>query len=318
MSKGPVLVYSNYVLMEGFQVFKIYLKYFGFNVLKNTATNTEHPIFQGKDYYRYTEYHGLIDKPIRSVNLEFYNVPENIDGKICKIIMISQAGSAGISLMNCRQVHILEPYWHEILITQMIGRANRQCSHRLLPMKERTVDVYRYKSIRQNKKITTDQYIENVARLKEGLIQSFYNTVKEAAIDCNLFKTHNTLAGDYKCFQFEEQSLLTEYIGPAYKDDIYDDLNNMNGSNSINAKTIRTRVKKIQAVILMNPDTSVYSQPKYYWMNPETGIIYDFELFYVVGKIGFDDSNIPMKLNKDVYIVDKLVPIPLIDEKIMN
>jgi hypothetical protein len=29
-SPGPVLVYSNYVLMEGLQIFKIYLKYFGF------------------------------------------------------------------------------------------------------------------------------------------------------------------------------------------------------------------------------------------------------------------------------------------------
>ncbi len=30
-SAGPVLVYSNYVLMEGLQIFKMYLKYFGFS-----------------------------------------------------------------------------------------------------------------------------------------------------------------------------------------------------------------------------------------------------------------------------------------------
>ena len=29
-SKGPVIVYSNYVLMEGIEIFKIYLHYFGF------------------------------------------------------------------------------------------------------------------------------------------------------------------------------------------------------------------------------------------------------------------------------------------------
>ena len=34
-SKGPVLVYSNYVLMEGIDIFKIYLKYFGFNSYTN-------------------------------------------------------------------------------------------------------------------------------------------------------------------------------------------------------------------------------------------------------------------------------------------
>jgi hypothetical protein len=30
-SPGPVLVYSNYVQMEGLQIFKIYLNFFGFN-----------------------------------------------------------------------------------------------------------------------------------------------------------------------------------------------------------------------------------------------------------------------------------------------
>ena len=30
---GPVLMYTNYVKMEGIQIFKIYLKYFGFSTL---------------------------------------------------------------------------------------------------------------------------------------------------------------------------------------------------------------------------------------------------------------------------------------------
>jgi hypothetical protein len=34
-SSGPVLIYSNYVLMEGLDVLKIYLKYFGFDSFKN-------------------------------------------------------------------------------------------------------------------------------------------------------------------------------------------------------------------------------------------------------------------------------------------
>ena len=64
--------------------------------------------------------------------------------------------SEGISLMNVRQVHILEPYWNHIRIKQVIGRAIRICSHRYLPMNERKVDVFRYKCIRKSGKATSD------------------------------------------------------------------------------------------------------------------------------------------------------------------
>jgi hypothetical protein len=34
-----------------------------------------------------------------------------------------------------------------------------------------------------------------------------------------------------------------------------------------------------------------------------------------VGKIGYDDDNLPKKLDKDTYIIEHLVPIPLIEEE---
>lgn len=317
-SPGPVLIYTNYVLMEGIQLLKVYLKHFGFSSLKKINDNN----YEGNDYHRYTEYHGMIEKSVRKEALNDYNIKENIDGKICKIIMISPAGAEGLSLMNCRQVHILEPYWHEVRIIQMIGRAVRQCSHKALPMSERHVDIYRYKSVRKNKqKQTTDQYIEHVARSKEGLIHSFYNTVKEVAIDCNLFKAHNMMDGEYKCFQFDEPSLFDEYVGPAYKEDVKDDMRITNGLNSVNSQLIKIRVKKIKAVKQLtkntdsNTDNSLYSKEENYWFNPDTGIVYDYEMKYAIGKVGYDENNIPKKLNKDVYIIDKLIPIPLIDEE---
>ena len=56
------------------------------------------------------------------------------------------------------------------------------------------------KRIKRNKdkKITADQLVENLARSKQGLLQSFEDAVKEAAIDCELFKNHNLLVNDYK------------------------------------------------------------------------------------------------------------------------
>ncbi len=310
-SAGPVLVYSNYVLMEGLQIFKVYLKYFGFSGFKDLNSGT--------DGFRYIEYHGGIDKEERFKNVEQYNVKENINGKIVKIIMISPAGAEGLSLFNTRQVHIVEPYWHEVRIKQMIGRAIRLCSHRLLPKAERHVEVFRYKSVRitPNKKITTDQLIESIARSKEGLLQSFEDAIKEASIDCELYKAHNLLVNDYKCFKFDEKTLFDEQIGPAYKEDLIDDMKMDNGSNSTNSKTIRVKVIKIKAVIIVEKegDNIKYSPEKQYWYNPETNVVYDLELKFPIGKVGISDDNIPLKISNDVYVIDKLIPIPKLEIK---
>ena len=310
-SSGPVLVYSNYVLMEGLEIFKMYLKYFGFSSFKDMNTGTPG--------FRYIEYHGGIDKEQRFRNVEQFNVIENKDGSVVKIIMISPAGAEGLSLRNTRQVHIIEPYWHEVRIKQMVGRAIRLCSHRDLPKAERHVEVFRYKSVRSvpNKKITTDQLIESIARSKEGLLQSFEDAIKEAAIDCELYKAHNLLTNDYKCFKFDEKLLFDEQIGPAYKEDLHDDFKMDIGSNSINSKTMRIKVIKIKAVkILSKEDNNIkYSQEQIYWYNPETNVVYDFDLKYPIGKVGIAYDNIPLKLTSDVYIIDKTIPIPHIDSK---
>lgn len=313
-SPGPVQVYSNYVVMEGLQIFKIYLKYFGFTSFFDKE--------RGDDGFRYTEYHGSIDPKDRRKVLESFNRSENKLGAICKIIMISPAGAEGISLNNIRQVHIMEPYWHEVRITQMIGRGIRQCSHKELPLADRFVEVYRYKSIRTAnvvQKWTTDQYIESMARKKEGLIQSFFDTMKEAAVDCEINKNHNSMISNYRCFQFEEKSLFDDQIGSAYIDDLVDDQKLDNGLNSINADVRRVKALKISAVkqIVENPESvasgeSAYSEPETYWYSPDSLTVYDFDLKYPIGKIGSDDDDLPLKLDKDTFIITKLIPIPTI------
>jgi superfamily II DNA or RNA helicase len=309
-SPGPVLFYSNYVLMEGIQIFKVYLKYFGFSKLDAQTS--------GLDNFRYTEYHGGVEKKDRSINLERFKDKANKHGKICKIMMISPAGAEGISLYNVRQVHLLEPYWHETRMMQMIGRAIRMCSHKELPMNERHVDVYRYKSVRANEgKWTTDQRIEDLARGKQGLVESFMDALKEAAVDCAFNKPHNALVQNFKCFQFEEQSLFDDQIGPAYKDDINDDARFDNGSNSVNSQTIRIKVIKIKAVLQLVADGAEkmkYSGENFYWYNPETLVVYDYELQFALGKVGRDNDLLPKKLDKDTYIIDRIINIPMIDD----
>ena len=321
---GPVLIYSNYVLMEGMDVLKVYLKYFGFDSFKNKNS---------KDYFRYGEFHADISRDVRKETVKTETEPENKNGKLIKIVMFSPAGAEGISLANIRQVHIIEPYWNEVRIIQMIGRAVRQCSHKDLPLKERHVDIYRYRSVKYNiktkeiiegqtvKKIqitiddpnelrTVDFELDDLARSKQNLITTFLDSIKEVAIDCELFKAHNMMATKYRCFQFNEVSLFDKNIGPAYKDDIIEDMKISNGSNSTKSVTIKVKVIKIKGII------DKTKEPLNYWYNPDPdsmgyGIVYDFDLNYPVGKVEFDDIGNPLKIDKDTYKID-LINIPSI------
>jgi hypothetical protein len=297
-------MYSNYVRMEGLEVIKLYLSYFGYSSFKDKS---------GKDYHRYTEFHGSIPMDERNRNKRYFNVPDNKDGKIIKIILISPAGSEGISLKNVRQVHVLEPYWNEVRINQLIGRAVRQCSHADLPMKERYVDVYRYLAIRKNNKETTDENIQNLANRKDELIGSFLTTLKEAAVDCELFKNHNIENNEYRCFKFNQDSLFEKNIGPAYKQNIDYDVNLDNGYNSLNSEVMKVEVQKIKAVKKLGENK--FSSEMEYYMDNETGIVYDVDLEFPIGKIYFDEDGIPEILKKGVYIISELIAIPMLKSK---
>jgi hypothetical protein len=37
-------------------------------------------------------------------------------------------------------------------------------------------------------------------------------------------------------------------------------------------------------------------------------------MHYAIGKISKDESGIPVKLDKDTYVIDYVIPIPMIDE----
>ena len=303
-SKGPVLVYSNYVKAEGIQLFKIYSKFFGFiNVVKDPQLSNKK-----QDYFRYMEYHGGIDPEIREKYKKIFNDKPNKYAQKIKIILISPAGSEGINLRNTRQVHIMEPYWNEVRIEQIIGRAIRQCSHSDLPMDERKVDVYRYKMIRKNGKETTDQEMEAISRKKNNLIQSFLEAVREAAVDCELFKNHNMMGLEYNCFQFNQESLLEKPVGPAFLEDEEFDTKVNNGSNSVDAITKQIKVKKIKMVTQI--DENNYSDKTSVWYHPDTHFVYEKDLHYPIGKVKLDKSGVPVQIEDEVYMVEEYIKIP--------
>jgi hypothetical protein len=132
----------------------------------------------------------------------------NYMGEIVKIMMITSSGAEGINLRNTRFVHIVEPYWHMVRLEQVIGRARRICSHEDLPEELRTVKVFLYMTTlseeqstndknkeliirdvsRIDKKtpLTTDEYLYEIARIKNNINQQLLKAVKESSIDCSL------------------------------------------------------------------------------------------------------------------------------------
>jgi superfamily II DNA or RNA helicase len=307
-SKGPTIVYSNYVYMEGIQIFKMYLDFFGFYNYMD-----DFKLRPGK--LAYVEYHGGIDREDRGRAMDAYNQPSNIYGNEIRVILISQAGSEGLSLRNVKGIHITEPYWNLTRSIQLIGRGIRTCSHKDLPIEERSVDVYYYRSVKKDpNQITTDIFIENIARKKAGLIDSFLSVMKEVAVDCKLFEKQNMLTEQYKCFQFDEPSLFNSNPGPAYKEDLQDDMKIDNGLYSKKSVSLTIKVMEIKAVILKSkPDEEPrYSKPKKYLYYEKTGVVYDFDLHYAIGKIQMDNDGFPVKLDKETYIIDSVIPIPKI------
>lgn len=314
-SRHVVMIYTFFITMEGLHMIKIYLKYFGYLNYLNKSS---------KDYYRYGEITGEISKEDKEKAVSVEQNPDNAYGKLMKIIFFSGAGTEGIDLFNITQEHIVEPYWNESNIFQVIGRGIRFCSHKNLPVEDRHVDVYRYKSFKHNiqkKSVeldgkikvenelitdenllkTVDYDIENRARSKYNLLESFLEPMREVAIDCNLFKKHNMVNSKYKCFQFNQNSLFDKNIGPAYKEDIIEDMKIDNGLNSTKSIVVKKKVIKIKGLL----DKII----SFYWYDIKSRIIYDYDLHYPVGKVKCVD-NIPVKIDVDTYEIEGLaIPI---------
>ena len=290
--EGSGLIFSNYVKLEGLEIMAIYLSMVGFKSFGESSS---------KDYFRYMEFSGSIEFAERKKHKDIFNDIENSDGKLIRLILLGPAGAEGLSFFNIRHVHILDPFWHNVRIDQVIGRAIRYCSHSSLSPDKRNVDVIYYRTILNQKK-TIDDTICEIADEKTELIKSFEDTIKEAAIDCKLFKNDNMAEKEYMCFQFDEENILDKHIGPAFNIDIHYDMNMDDGLNSGNTVVENTTVYKISA---FDPETSETSQ---YWLNVDTNIIYDLIYEIPIGIIKIDnDSGNPDKYDANTYIIDKLV-----------
>lgn len=218
------LIYTQFRKIEGVGILKIILEKNGWSEFKLKKENGEwvvHPeSLNTKPKFMIFKGNGEDTQLLLKIyNMDKNNIPNSIkkqidfdSGKnIIDIIFITISGSEGISLKEVRQVHILEPYWNYIRIDQVIGRAVRTCSHVGLPEDERNVSVYIYNikytkeqlessfTIKtQDKGMTSDEYIYDVAKKKAKIINELLDLLKSASVDCSL----NSKAHKIKCYSF--------------------------------------------------------------------------------------------------------------------
>jgi hypothetical protein len=214
----------------------------------------------------------------------------NFYGEIIKVLMITSSGAEGINLRNTRFVHILEPYWNMVRIDQVVGRARRICSHEDLPEDMRTVQVYiyisritdeqlgkniemrthdisklKYQVLQKNGEIkmenipfSTDQYLFEIAQIKDSINKQILTAVKESAIDCSLY--NNNPDEPLVCYGFGKVTSNNFGSYPVFEVD-------RSQKPEINVKTVK------QVLVAITVDGVKYA------MDKQTKIVYDFQSY---------------------------------------
>ena len=134
-SNGPVIVYSQFEGVYGVSMLAEVLKQNGMIDIQDKITKkggsfdlktTKDIVKANKNQPGFVMWTGNN----RNVKLkDVFNKSANKDGSLIKVFLITAAGKEGISLRNIRQVHIMEPWWNDVITRQVIGRGVRITSH---------------------------------------------------------------------------------------------------------------------------------------------------------------------------------------------
>ena len=267
---GSSLVYSQFLDMEGIGIFRVVMDINDFAPIEiiNTPTGiafsaeTEASLRKGPGgQMRYITFSGEEKEEVRRYALDIFNarfgeLPPNLKkvlqeagftdnhtGQLCRVFCITSAGAEGLSLKNVRAVHIMEPYWNDVRLKQVKGRAIRIGSHLELPEDQRNVSIYTYISVfgpetqtskdRETKidetiknrdnvdramalkvglpipataasyVMTSDERLFVISERKKKVIEDLELVMKGAAVDCQLNAAENQ-DGTFQCLSLDK------------------------------------------------------------------------------------------------------------------
>jgi hypothetical protein len=309
--RGLHLLYSQFRTLEGIGIFKLVLEANGYAQFKVKAVPNAHGDWEqvvddadaGKPLYAlYTGtettemkelirnvYNGMWDNLPTTLQADLkrnHGSEKNKYGAAIKLLMITASGAEGINLRNVRFVHIMEPYWHPVRTEQIIGRANRICSHVDLPEAERTVNVFLYvmkftktqmemsdrgtteirkhdvSKIDPGVSLTTDESLFEISEIKKRVNSQLLMAVKASAMDCALHKRPGSKE-NIQCFSYGQGANATDF---GYVPDISKEPKDR-------IAKINEEKKTIKLVALTLPGGKQYAYDK------TSGRLYDYHMY---------------------------------------
>jgi hypothetical protein len=227
--------------------------------------------------------------------------------KLLCLFMASSAGAEGITLLNVRRVHIMEPHWNPARHEQVIGRAVRICSHASLPPEDRTVRVSFYLSVLNKEQstsvdnnavlvrrsdtvmkryegdpvetfMTTDEYLYEISYEKEVTNQRISTLLKQSAVDCEVHrKFHGRETPVMTCMRFNTDATGEDL---AYKTDVKMDDLDVSYLRNMTKRTRKLQKVSIKGIV--------------FFIDPVTKEVFDghaFEDSQRLLRLGFLTSN---------------------------
>ena len=216
---GKVLIFSDF-RPYGTDLFAYLLTKYGFK-----DASKDHTVESEKEN-RFILWTGSTQKEVRPL-VPIFNSLENRNGDYIKIVIGSRAIMEGVDFKAIKTVHIMEPWWNESRIDQVIARSIRFRSHTSFENeKDRFVNVFRHHSVFQSfphkaeieelnkstmlsritgsdststvkslglNRYSIDTYIRSKAENKRNVRREFELLLKESAIDCEQFKSGNNI-----------------------------------------------------------------------------------------------------------------------------
>lgn len=285
------------LLANGFAEFKIKKIGSNYEILENdsdigkpkfvlytgTESSEEKEII--RNIYNSSWDQGVPSNIVANLTQRFQN---NKNGDVIKAFMITASGAEGINLKNTRFVHIVEPYWHMVRIEQVIGRAKRICSHQDLPPEHRTLQIFLYISTLSHEQktsdknielrdrdrsridnktpVTTDETLFEIASIKHEINAQILHTIKETAIDCDLYSQKNK-DENIVCYGFGKVSSNNFSYYPSFKNDKTDD------------KFLNIKLDQFTATVITLNGTD-------YALNELTNDVYDLDAYNAAAATG--------------------------------
>ena len=150
---------------------------------------------------------------------DYFNSPENKDGKILKIFLGSVKTRESINLKNVRNVIVMNYQNNFSKLYQIIGRSSRNYSHFNLPENQRYVKIYQMvTSLPEGKKdamFGSELSAEEIEYAKDEEnyieIKKIERLMKISAVDCDINKSVNHYKNDV------DGSVECDYIDCDYK-----------------------------------------------------------------------------------------------------